>query len=106
MTLPELLARIEELDEKATEGKWSRSSSFFDGALYSKGGEEEVAANADLIAEYRTVCPTLAKIVRKLIEQRDVYMEKYFDAVGEFERLDTSIQNNNHQLEKILNDSE
>lgn len=104
MTLTELLARIEELDKKATKGKWSLSSSFFDGALYSKGGEEEVAANADLIAQYRSACPKLAKIVHKLIEQRDYYicdLSYYDDDTDE----EFCLLKCNQELEKILEET-
>lgn len=100
LALSDLIQRVTELDKAATPGPWTTEAEVVDWLnglqpacavrhcedprgmgshhmvaacpqLGSHSGTNEPIQNADLIAEYRTLCPQLAEEAQRLQEERD-----------------------------------
>lgn len=77
MTAQELIAKVLELDAKATKGPWGHSWDSNDlrfelvGGILQSIGEIIEENNTKLVEHYRTAAPILARLCLKLIEQRN-----------------------------------
>lgn len=83
MTIPEAIERVLELDQKGLDGEWFWEDGFnktaadpgcFGSYLYIKGREGILCSHIpsktkDLIAEYRTLAPLLARELKKRMEK-------------------------------------
>lgn len=65
-TIQSLIARVRELDEKATKGPWGLACPFAD--ENSWGYAIKSLKDANLIAEYRTAAPILAEALEIALE--------------------------------------
>lgn len=112
LTSQELIAKVLELDAKATKGPWEK----FEHEVLSPEGFTVAEAsfqssllpeqhNARLIAHYRTAAPILARICLKLIEQRDHFHAVcYRDLEPALE--DESLRKINAELDRIAKGEE
>lgn len=120
MTTKELIAKVLELDAKATKGPWQpgighRSDPGYYDAEFGMGPEKaaywepgstgkriypSAKPDAELISYYRTAAPTLARMLQRAIEQRDHYHAVcYRDLEPALE--DESLRKRNAELDRI-----